>query len=79
MHKTLVSMTVMNGFTFIIVATVDNYRVDKVLILNKSGLGVAPNSSFSSGQSLLPSSFKVLIDFLSTCRLGIQGHPSSII
>jgi hypothetical protein len=47
-------------------------------MLSKQGLEVVPNSFFFIGQSLLPLSLKVLIDFPLACRLGIQGHPSSI-
>jgi hypothetical protein len=74
MCKTLVCTTTMSGFTFIIVATIVVYRVDKVITFNKSRLGVDPNSSLFNGRSLLPLLLWVFTDFPSTCRLGIRGH-----
>ncbi len=53
-------------------------KVDKVIVLNKLGLKVVPNSFLSNGWSLLPPLLKVLIDFPSTCHLGIEGHPSCV-
>jgi hypothetical protein len=51
---------------------------DKVIVLNKLGLKVVPNIFLSSDRSLLPPSLKVLIDFPSTCHLGVEGHPSCV-
>jgi len=53
-------------------------RVDKILVLNKLGLGVVPNSFLSSGWSLHLLSLIVLTDILLAFHLGSQGHPSSI-
>jgi hypothetical protein len=78
MCKTLASTTTMSGFTFITIVAVANYWIDKVFVLKKLGFKVVPNSYLSSGRSLLPSSFKIFTDFLSTCRFGIQNHPSPI-
>jgi hypothetical protein len=61
----------MNGFTFITIATVVSCQVDKVIILTKSGFKVVQNRFFFRSWSLLPSSLKVLIDFLSACHFGI--------
>jgi hypothetical protein len=78
MHKTLVGMTTINGFTFIIVVAIIGCQVSKVFVLNKSRFGVVPNSSLFSGWSLLPRLFKVLTGFSLTCHFGIRGHPCSL-
>jgi hypothetical protein len=46
MHKTLPSTTTISGFTFITIVAIVGCWVDKVFVLNKSKLGVVPNSFF---------------------------------
>ncbi len=79
MHKTLVGMTTIRGFTFIVVVVVIGYWVGKFFLLNKKRLGVVPNSYFFSGWSLLPQLFKILIGFSLACHLGIWSHLSYVI
>ncbi len=76
--KTLASTTTMSGFTFIIIATVVSCWIDKILILKILGFKVVPNSSFPSGWSLFPLSFRIVIDFLLACCFNIWSHPSFV-
>jgi hypothetical protein len=68
----------MNGFMFTTIVVIASCQVDKKIILNNLGLRVVPNSSFSSGWSLLPLSLIVFIDFMSIYRLWIWSHLFSV-
>ncbi len=71
MCKTSVGTTTMSGFMFITIVAVVSCQIDKVFVGSKLGFEVVPNSYFLSGWSKLPSSLRVLINFLLACHFGI--------